>query len=210
VKRQAGANVPASHGGCPCSPACRRVMVVAELKFLRAVVLSSKERAMASDKNLQELFHETLKDIYFAEKKILSVLPKMAKAAQSEDLKAAFEKHETETQEHVSRLEKVFEEIDASPRGKTCDAIVGIIEEGQDVMKEFKGAPALDAGLLAAAQAVEHYEIARYGTLKTWAAELGLNQAVKLLETTLAEEKKTDETLTELAQSEVNQHARAA
>jgi ferritin-like metal-binding protein YciE len=185
-------------------------MVVAELKFLRAVVLSSKERAMASDKNLQELFHETLKDIYFAEKKILSALPKMAKVARSEDLKAAFEKHETETEEHVSRLEKVFEEIGASPRGKTCDAIVGIIEEGQDVMKEFKGAPALDAGLLAAAQAVEHYEIARYGTLKTWAAELGLNQAVKLLETTLAEEKKTDETLTELAQSEVNQHARAA
>ena len=148
---------------------------------------------MASEKNLHELFHETLKDIYFAEKKILSALPKMAKAAQSEDLKAAFEKHETETEEHVARLEKVFEEIDASPRGKTCDAIVGIIEEGQEVMKEFKGAPALDAGLLAAAQAVEHYEIARYGTLKTWASELGLNQAVKLLETTLSEEKKTDE-----------------
>ena len=137
---------------------------------------------MASDKNLQELFHETLKDIYFAEKKILSALPKMAKAAQSEELKAAFEKHETETEEHVARLEKVFEEIDETPRGKTCDAIMGIIEEGQEVMKEFKGAPALDAGLLAAAQAVEHYEIARYGTLKTWAAELGLNQAMKLLE----------------------------
>jgi ferritin-like metal-binding protein YciE len=166
--------------------------------------------AMASEKNLHELFHETLKDIYFAEKKILSALPKMAKAAQSEDLKAAFEKHETETEEHVARLEKVFEEIDASPRGKTCDAIMGIIEEGQEVMKEFKGAPALDAGLLAAAQAVEHYEIARYGTLKTWASELGLNQAVKLLETTLSEEKKTDETLTQLAQSEVNQHAQAA
>ena len=165
---------------------------------------------MASEKNLHELFHETLKDIYFAEKKILSALPKMAKAAQSEDLKAAFEKHETETEEHVARLEKVFEEIDASPRGKTCDAIMGIIEEGQEVMKEFKGAPALDAGLLAAAQAVEHYEIARYGTLKTWASELGLNQAVKLLETTLSEEKKTDETLTRLAQSEVNQHAQAA
>ena len=132
---------------------------------------------MASDKNLQELFHETLKDIYFAEKKILSALPKMAKAAQSEELKAAFEKHETETEEHVARLEKVFEEIDETPRGKTCDAIMGIIEEGQDVMKEFKGAPALDAGLLAAAQAVEHYEIARYGTLKTWAAELGLKSS---------------------------------
>ena len=98
----------------------------------------------------------------------------------------------------------------STPRPKTCDAIMGIIEEGQEVMKEFKGAPALDAGLLAAAQAVEHYEIARYGTLKTWASELGLNQAVKLLETTLSEEKKTNETLTQLAQSEVNQHAQAA
>jgi len=129
--------------------------------------------------------------------------------AQSEELKAAFEKHETETEEHVVRLEKVFEEIDETPRGKTCDAIMGIIEEGQEVMKEFKGAPALDAGLLAAAQAVEHYEIAHYGTLKTWAAELGLN-AVKLLEQTLSEEKKTDETLTQLAESGVNQHAQAA
>jgi ferritin-like metal-binding protein YciE len=165
---------------------------------------------MANEKHLQELFHETLKDIYFAEKKILSTLPKMAKAAQSEDLKAAFEKHETQTEEHVTRLEKVFEEIGEAPRGKTCDAIMGIIEEGQEIIKEFKGAPALDAGLLAAAQAVEHYEIARYGTLKTWASELGLNQAVKLLEMTLSEEKKTDETLTQLAESEVNQHAQAA
>src|SRR5919201_625619 len=150
---------------------------------------------MPSKKDLQELFHDTLKDIYFAEKKILSALPKMAKAAQSQDLKAAFEKHKTETEEHVARLEKVFEEIDETPRGKTCDAIMGIIEEGQDMMKEFKGAPALDAGLLAAAQAVEHYEIARYGTLKTWASELGLTQSVQLLETTHGDEKKTDETL---------------
>jgi ferritin-like metal-binding protein YciE len=96
------------------------------------------------------------------------------------------------------------------PRGKTCEAIMGIIEEGQGIMKEFKGAPALDAGLVAAAQAVEHYEIARYGTLKTWAGELGLDQAVKLLEATLGEERKTDETLTRLAQSEVNKHAQAA
>src|SRR5215469_8624131 len=134
----------------------------------------------------------------------------MAKAAQSEDLKVAFEKHQKQTEEHVARLERVFEEIDMTPHAKTCDAIMGIIEEGQAVMKEFKGAPALDAGLLAAAQAVEHYEIARYGTLKTWAAELGLRQAVELLKTTLSEEKKTDETLTQLAESEVNQHAQAA
>src|SRR6202041_2936343 len=165
---------------------------------------------MASDKNLQELFHETLKDIYFAEKKILSALPKMAKAAQADELRAAFEKHETETEGHVERLEEVFEELGETPRGKTCDAIMGIIEEGQEVMKEYKGMPALDAGLLAAAQAVEHYEISRYGTLKTWASELGLNQAVKLLDATLSEEKKTNDALTRLAESGVNQHAQAA
>jgi ferritin-like metal-binding protein YciE len=162
------------------------------------------------DKTLRDLFHDTLKDIYFAEKKILGALPKMAKAAQSEDLKAAFEKHETETEGQVERLEKVFAEIDETPRGKTCDAIMGILEEGQEIMKEYKGTPALDAGLLAAAQAVEHYEIARYGTLKTWATELGLTASVKLLDATLTEEKKTNEALTELATSEVNQHAEAA
>jgi ferritin-like metal-binding protein YciE len=165
---------------------------------------------MTSEKTLRDLFHDTLKDIYFAEKKILTALPKMAKAAQAQDLKAAFEKHEAETEGHVERLEEVFAEIDELPRGKTCDAIVGIIEEGQEVMKEYKGTPALDAALLAAAQAVEHYEISRYGTLRTWAQELGLSQSVKLLDATLAEEKKTDEALTELAESNVNQHAEAA
>src|SRR3984957_4969782 len=109
------------------------------------------ETAMASEKNLRELFHDTLKDIYFAEKKILSALPKMAKAAQAPELKAAFEKHETETEENVTRLEKVFEAIDQAPRGKTCDAIMGILEEGQEIMKEYKGKAALDAGLLGAA-----------------------------------------------------------
>jgi ferritin-like metal-binding protein YciE len=161
-------------------------------------------------KNLRELFHDTLKDIYFAEKKILTALPKMAKAAQSEELKAAFQKHESETEMHVERLDKVFAELDETPRAKTCDAIVGIIEEGQEVMKEYKGTPALDAGLLAAAQAVEHYEISRYGTLKTWAQELGLDESVALLNLTLREEKNTDQTLTELAESNVNQHAEAA
>jgi ferritin-like metal-binding protein YciE len=139
-----------------------------------------------------------------------TALPKMAKAAHSEELQEAFQKHESETEDHVERLDKVFAELDETPRGRTCDAIVGIIEEGQEVMKEYKGSPALDAGLLAAAQAVEHYEISRYGTLKTWAQELGLEEAVKLLDTTLAEEKKTDELLTELAESSVNQHAEAA
>jgi len=165
---------------------------------------------MAHEKTLHDLFHDTLKDIYFAEKKILGALPKMAKAAQSPQLKAAFEKHETETEKQVERLEQVFKEIDQTPRGKTCDAIMGIIDEGQEVLKEYKGMPALDAGFLAAAQAVEHYEISRYGTLRTWASELGLSQSVKLLDATLAEEKKTDEALTKLAQTNVNQHAQAA
>src|SRR5580704_19578705 len=164
---------------------------------------------MPSEKNLRELFHETVKDIYFAEKKILGALPKMAKAAQSEELRAAFEKHEGETETHVERLEQVFEMIDAKPQGKTCDAIIGIIEEGQEIMKEYKGSPALDSGLLAGAQAVEHYEISRYGTLKTWADELGLKDAVSLLEETLEEEKKTDVTLTKIAETVVNQQAAA-
>ena len=162
---------------------------------------------MAKEKTLHDLFHDTLKDIYFAEKKILGALPKMAKAAQSEDLKAAFEKHESETEEHVSRLEQVFEQIDAKPQGKTCDAIMGIIEEGQEIMKEYKGSPALDAGLLAAAQAVEHYEISRYGTLRTWAEELGLNDAASLLQQTLDQEEATDQALTQLAERVVNQEA---
>lgn len=165
---------------------------------------------MSKEKNLKELFHDTLKDIYFAEKKILSALPKMAKAAHSDELRAAFEKHEAETQGQVERLELVFEEIDQAPRGKTCDAIMGIIEEGQEIIKEYKGMPALDAGLLAAAQAVEHYEISRYGSLMTWASELGLTQAAKLLEETLSEEKKTDATLSKLAELSVNKHAEAA
>jgi len=161
-------------------------------------------------KTLQDLFHDTLKDIYYAEKKILSTLPKMQKAAQSRDLKAAFEKHHGETEVHVERLEQVFAMIDEKPQGKTCAAINGITEEGAEIMDEYKGTPALDAGLLAAAQAVEHYEMARYGTLRTWARELGLDDAVSLLQQTLDEEQATDEALTELAESVVNQEAEAA
>jgi ferritin-like metal-binding protein YciE len=151
-------------------------------------------------KKLDDLFHDTLKDIYFAEKKILTALPKMAKAAHSEELRAAFEKHHGETEDQVERLEKVFDMIGKKAQGKTCDAIIGLVEEGQEVMKEYKGSPALDAGLLAGAQAVEHYEISRYGTLKTWANELGLGEAVGLLDATLQEEKNTDATLTKIAE----------
>jgi ferritin-like metal-binding protein YciE len=161
-------------------------------------------------KKLEELFHDTLKDIYFAEKKILATLPKMAKAAQNEELQDAFQKHRSETEGHVQRLEKVFSIIGKRPQGKTCKAIVGITEEGAEVMEEYEGSPALDAGLLAAAQAVEHYEISRYGTLRTWAEELGMDDAVALLEATLKEEKATDEALTEIAEDVVNQEAEAA
>ncbi len=160
-------------------------------------------------KKLDELFHDTLKDIYYAEKKIFAALPKMAKAAQTEDLSAAFEKHHGETEGQISRLEQVFELIEEKPQGKKCAAIEGILEEGQEIMKEYKGSPALDAGLLAAAQAVEHYEISRYGTLKAWAQELGLDDAVKLLQETLDEEEATDEALSELAEQVVNQEAQA-
>lgn len=161
-------------------------------------------------KTLQDLFHDTLKDIYFAEKRMLTVLPKMAKAAHSDDLTAAFEKHEGQTHDHVTRLEKVFGMIDARPQGKTCDAIQGIVEEGQEIMQQYKDSPALDAGLLASAQAVEHYEITRYGTLRSWALELGLSDAAGLLDQTLQEEKDTDEELSEIAESVVNQRAEAA
>ena len=165
---------------------------------------------MAKENELKDLFLDTLKDIYFAEKKILSALPKMAKAAQSSKLKAAFEKHLTETDGQVERLEQVFASLDETAKGKTCDAIVGILDEGKEVMSEYKGMPALDAGLLAAARAVEHYEISRYGTLKTWANELGYSEAVKLLDATLKEEKNTDSVLSQLAEAEVNKHAESA
>jgi len=161
-------------------------------------------------KMLDELFHEGLQDIYFAEKKILVALPKMAKAAEAEELADAFREHEEQTREQVRRLEKVFKLIDEKPQAKKCPAIIGIIEEGEDLIEEYEDSPALDAGLLGAAQAVEHYEIARYGTLKGWAHELGLNEAVSLLQATLEEEKDTDEKLSKLAVTPINQKAEAA
>ena len=164
----------------------------------------------AKEKDLNDLFLDTLKDIYFAEKHILKALPKMAKAAHSDKLRAAFEKHEGETEGHVERLEKVFDLLDKPARSKTCDAIVGILDEGKEIMAEYKGTEALDAGLLAAAQAVEHYEIACYGTLKAWATKLGMTEAVRLLDETLQQEHKTDEALTTLALGTVNSEALAA
>lgn len=163
-----------------------------------------------SDKGLDILFHETLKDIYYAERKILKALPKMARGAQDPKLKAAFTKHKDETEGQIERLQKVFEIIGKPARGKTCDAIEGILAEGEDILEEFKGQPALDAGLVAAAQAVEHYEMARYGALKSWATALGLTEAATLLDETLSEEKKTDSDLTKLGQGVVNETAKKA
>lgn len=166
--------------------------------------------AQKKSKELNDLFLDTLKDIYYAEQKILKALPKMMKAAQARDLKAAFQKHLGETEGHVGRLEEIFANIDEPAKGKKCPAIEGIIKEGDEVAKDYKGSAALDAGLLSAAQAVEHYEISRYGTLKTWAEELGLSEAARLLGQTLSEEKATDQTLTKIAESSVNEHAQAA
>lgn len=165
---------------------------------------------MTKEKTLEDLFHDTLKDIYYAERKILKALPKMARAASSPDLKAAFKKHKDETEGHVERLQQVFELLGKRPQGKTCPAIDGILEEGDEIAQEFKGTPALDAGLISAAQAVEHYEITRYGTLKRWAEVLGMNDAAALLEQTLGEESMTDEALTGLADASVNEIAKAA
>jgi ferritin-like metal-binding protein YciE len=170
-------------------------------------IVNAQEPAMQNGKNLKELFTETLKDIYFAEKQILRALPKMAREAASPELKQAFETHRDQTEGHVDRLNQVFEQLGRPARGKTCEAILGIIDEAKEIMEEFKGAEALDAGLASSAQAVEHYEIARYGTLKTWALQLGLSDAAKLLDETLQEEIKTDQLLTKLATSSVNKKA---
>ncbi|QRM34439.1 ferritin-like domain-containing protein [Microvirga sp. VF16] len=158
-------------------------------------------------KTLDDLFLHTLKDIYYAEKQILKALPKMARRAEPDELKAAFETHREQTQGQIERLEQVFDLIGKPARGVTCEAIKGIIDEGAEIMEDFAGSRALDAGLLSSAQAVEHYEITRYGTLKTWAKALGLTEAVTLLDQNLQEEKETDELLTRLAEARVNMQA---
>ena len=156
---------------------------------------------------LEDLFAETLKDVYFAEKQILRALPKMAKEAQTPELKAAFETHRDETEGQIDRLTQIFDGMGRPARGKTCEAILGIIDEAKEFMEDFKGSDALDPALIASGQTVEHYEISRYGTLKTWAKELGLDEAAQLLDATLQEEIKTDKLLTKLAAETVNRKA---
>jgi ferritin-like metal-binding protein YciE len=158
----------------------------------------------AKEKTLNDLFLHTLKDVYYAEKQILKSLPKMAKAAESEELRQAFETHREETEGQIERLEEVFKMLGKPARGVQCEAINGIIEEGKEIMEDFAESVALDAGILAAAQAVEHYEITRYGSLKTWAEELGMKDAARLIDQNLQEEKKTDKLLTQMAEARVN------
>lgn len=163
-----------------------------------------------AEKTLDDLFYDTLKDIYYAERQVLKALPKMARAATDAKLKAAFEKHKEETQGHIERLQEVFELIGKRAQGKTCEAIQGIIAEGEEIIEDYKGTAALDAGLISSAQAVEHYEITRYGTLKAWAEKLGYTKVVPLLDATLNEESTTDEALTKLATASVNAAAQKA
>ncbi|WP_425467322.1 ferritin-like domain-containing protein [Rubellimicrobium roseum] len=154
--------------------------------------------------NLEKLFHDGLRDAYYAERKALQALKKHARAAQHAELKQAFEQHRDETEGQIERLQRVFETIGKRAQGKTCAAMDGLVEEGEEIMEEYKGSPAADAGLLAAAQAIEHYEICRYGTLASWAKQLGNTDAENLLRETLAEEEKTDKLLTDLAESVIN------
>ena len=162
---------------------------------------------MAEAKTLDDLFLDTLKDIYYAEKQIVKALPRMAKAAQSPQLKSGFEEHLAQSEIHIERLEKVFEQIGKPARGKTCEAILGILEESKSIMEEFKDTDAIDAGLVSAAQAVEHYEIARYGTLRTWAEQMGMSNVARLFEQTLGEEIATDKKLSQVAEGEANRKA---
>ncbi len=160
-----------------------------------------------SEKNLEALFLHSLKELYFAEQHALKGLPAMAKAAETEELRSALEAHRGETEDQIRRLERIFESMDQRVEAVPADGILGVIKEGQAVLERFAGGEAFEAGLIAAAQAIEHYEIARYGTLKAWAGQLGFKEAVRLLDETLEEEKKTDKLLSELAVANLNRQA---
>jgi ferritin-like metal-binding protein YciE len=160
-----------------------------------------------SEKNLEALFLHNLKDIYFAEQQIAKALPAMIAAAESDELRSAFETHARETQHQIRRLEQIFEIVGERPAGIPCEGILGIIKEGQEMMREFAEGEAFEAGLIAAAQSIEHYEIARYGTLIAWANELGRSDCAALLKQNLEEEKAADKKLTAMAESKVNRRA---
>src|SRR5205814_3822128 len=156
---------------------------------------------------LQKLYINKLRDLYNAENQLLKALPKMAKAASSEKLKNAFEKHLEQTKGHVERLERIFEEIDESPKGKTCHGMKGLIEEGSEILDEDGEESVLNAGIIVAAQKVEHYEIASYGSVRTFARLLGKDEEAELLQTTLDEESEANELLNGLAETIINPEA---
>jgi ferritin-like metal-binding protein YciE len=156
---------------------------------------------------MHDLFVHTLKDIFYVEKKLVAELPRMARKANNPELRRAFADHAAQTEAHISRLEEVFDMIEVQPRGEKCPALDGLLEEAKDLLKDVKDADVLDAGLLAAAQAVEHYEITRYGTLVAWSQQLGISEVEPILEETLEEEKETDKLLTEIAKSDINRKA---
>jgi ferritin-like metal-binding protein YciE len=162
-----------------------------------------------ADKDLNALFVHTLKDIYFAENAIVKALPKMIKAAKHAELKKAFDEHLSQTKGQIERLDQIFKIVGVKAEGVPCEAIKGILKEGDEVAEEFSGSKALDAGLIGAAQAVEHYEIARYGALRTWAEELEMTDVAELLQATLSEEEETDQLLSVLAEKKVNTAAAA-
>ena len=161
------------------------------------------------DNDLHELFLDELADLLSAEQQLTKALPKMIKAAHSEDLKAAIEAHLKETEGQIDRLEQVFQSLNEKPKKKTCAAMKGLIEEASELLQEQKGKSSLDAAIIAAAQKVEHYEIASYGTVRAWAEHMGHEEAVTLISETLDEEKSADEKLTELAESSLNEEATA-
>ena len=156
---------------------------------------------------LDDLYVDMLKDLYSAEKQLVKALPKMAKNAQSADLQKAFQEHLKQTEGHVERIERIFSDLGSSPRGKKCVGMEGLVEEGNELLQEQADPDVLDAGLIAAAQKVEHYEIASYGTVRTWAERLGYNQAAQLLQQTLDEEGEANKKLTQLAESHINMEA---
>jgi ferritin-like metal-binding protein YciE len=159
------------------------------------------------EKTLSDLFLAQLKDIYYAEKKIFRTLPKMVKAAQVPELKQAFTAHREETQGQIERLEQVFEMLGKRPQTKPCEAINGIVAEGEETIEDFGESAAIDTGLVAAGQAVEHYEMARYGALNAWAGQLGMSEAAALLNQTLQEEMKAERLLTQIAKRKADQTA---
>lgn len=160
-----------------------------------------------AEKNLEALFLHNLKDIYFAEQQIAGAMPAMVKAAESEELRSAFQTHLRETQDQLKRIEQIFGILGEKPQGVRCDGILGILKEGQAMMEEFAGGEAFEAGLIAAAQSIEHYEVARYGTLRAWARQLGLAEVAELVELSLDEETDMDEILSDIAEDAINPEA---